>query len=196
MTPTARPWLVMIAGPSLSGTDGDPAKVAANRARLEAMALPIYERGHLPLIGEWLALPIIHAAGGREPGDGVFDAYQYPVAHRLLERCDALLRLPGVLSRKCMALRRAATGQPARRGVGSMPGGIAPTSQRRRGPVSARPEGVRPDRALARRHGRVFPGQDASAPRGADLDVERARALGLPVCTSIDELPRRTAPAA
>ena len=51
-----RPLLVLIAGPYLSGTDGDPTKIAANRARLEAAALPIYERGHLPLLGEWLAL--------------------------------------------------------------------------------------------------------------------------------------------
>jgi hypothetical protein len=94
MTPTP-PMLILIAGPYLSGTDGDPEKIAANRARLEAQALPIYERGHLPMVGEWLALPIIHAAGGREPGDAVFQAYQYPVAHRLIERCDAVLRLPG-----------------------------------------------------------------------------------------------------
>jgi len=92
---TDLPLLVLIAGPYLSGTDGDPARIAANRARLEAAALPIYERGHLPLLGEWLALPIIHAAGGREPGDAVFHAYQYPVAERLLARCDAVLRLPG-----------------------------------------------------------------------------------------------------
>ena len=55
MTSTDRPWLVMSAGPYMSGTGGDPAKIAANRARLEAMALPIYERGHLPLIGVFYA---------------------------------------------------------------------------------------------------------------------------------------------
>ena len=127
MTPSTDPnppLLVLIAGPYLSGTDGDPAKIAANRARLEAAALPIYERGHLPLLGEWLALPIIHAAGGREPGDAVFHAYQYPVAERLLARCDAVLRLPG-------------------------------------------------------------------ASRGADMDVERARARGLPVVYDVNELPLR-----
>jgi hypothetical protein len=87
--------LVLIAGPYLSGTNGDPQKIAHNRQRLESFALPIYERGHLPIVGEWMALPIIHAAGGRSTDDAVFRAYQYPVAHRLLECCDAVLRIPG-----------------------------------------------------------------------------------------------------
>jgi hypothetical protein len=89
------PLLVLIAGPYLSGTNGDPRKIARNREQLESYALPIYERGHLPMVGEWLALPIIHAAGGRNSDDEVFRAYQYPVAQRLLERCDAVLRIPG-----------------------------------------------------------------------------------------------------
>jgi hypothetical protein len=91
----AKPLLVLISGPYSSGTGGDPAKIAANRARLEEFALPIYERGHLPIIAEWLALPIIRAAGGHLPGNVIFDAYQYPVAHRLIELCDAVLRIPG-----------------------------------------------------------------------------------------------------
>jgi hypothetical protein len=91
----AKPLLVLIAGPYLSGTHGDPQKIALNRERLESYALPIYRRGHVPMIGEWIALPIIHAAGGCHAGDGVFEAYQYPVAHRLLECCDAVLRIPG-----------------------------------------------------------------------------------------------------
>ena len=91
----SRPLLVLIAGPYLSGTDGDPQKIARNRERLESFALPIYERGHVPMVAEWVALPIIHAAGGRSTGDAVFQTYQYPVAHRLLERCDAVLRISG-----------------------------------------------------------------------------------------------------
>ncbi len=58
-----KPMLVLIAGPYLSGTGGNPEKIARNRERLESFALPIYERGHLPMVGEWMALPIIHAAG-------------------------------------------------------------------------------------------------------------------------------------
>lgn len=119
---TKPPLLVLIAGPYLSGTDGDPAKIAANRQRLEAFAWPIYQRGHLPMVGEWMALPIIHAAGGQAPGDEVFQKFQYPVAHRLIERCDAVLRIPG-------------------------------------------------------------------ESRGADMDVARARALGLLVCFDVSDLP-------
>lgn len=94
-SPETRPWLVLIAGPYRSGTDGDPDKVAANLQHLESFALPIYQRGHLPMIGEWLALPLIRGAGGRAHGDAVFEQYQYPVAERLLRRCDAVLRIPG-----------------------------------------------------------------------------------------------------
>jgi hypothetical protein len=86
---------IMIAGPYMSGTDGDPAKIAANRARLESFCLPIYQRGHLPLVGEWLVHPIAHAAGSRKDGDAAFNTYQYPVAQRLLSRCDAVLRIEG-----------------------------------------------------------------------------------------------------
>ena len=87
--------LILISGPYLSGTDGDPEKIAQNLAAMEQMALPIFERGHLALVGEWLAWPVIRAAGGENHSDAVFKQYQYPVAHRLLSRCDAVFRIPG-----------------------------------------------------------------------------------------------------
>lgn len=105
--PETSPLLIMICGPYTSGTGGDPQRIAVNRERLESFALPIYEKGHLPLIGEWLALPIIRSAGGRDPGDEVFRRYQYPVAHRLLERCDAVLRIPGESKGADLDVRRA-----------------------------------------------------------------------------------------
>jgi hypothetical protein len=91
-----KPLLILIAGPYMSGTGGDATKIASNRARLESYALPIYERGHLAWVSEWLTLPIVHAAGGKVHGDAVFNAYQYPVAQRMLSRCDAVLRIPGM----------------------------------------------------------------------------------------------------
>jgi len=47
------------------------------------------------MIGEWLALPIMQAAGSKAVGDAVYEEFLYPVASRLLERCDAALRIPG-----------------------------------------------------------------------------------------------------
>ena len=90
-----RPLMVLIAGPYRSGTNDSPERIAENLRKLEQYALPLYEAGHLPVIGEWVALPIIRNAGSVCIGDPVYQAYLYPVANRLLERCDAVLRVPG-----------------------------------------------------------------------------------------------------
>ena len=90
-----KPLIVLIAGPYRSGTNDDPARIAENLQTLESYALPLYGAGHIPLIGEWVALPIIREAGGRHIGDTVHQQFLYPVASRLIERCDAVLRVPG-----------------------------------------------------------------------------------------------------
>jgi len=87
--------LILIAGPYRSGTNDDPMRIQENMEKLEAMALPIFRKGHVPMIGEWVALPLLHLAGSQKPGDEIWDEIQYPVAHRLLEKCDAVLRLSG-----------------------------------------------------------------------------------------------------
>ncbi|MFE7296357.1 DUF4406 domain-containing protein [Streptomyces sp. NPDC057579] len=89
-----KPMLILIAGPYRSGTNGDPDAMAANLARLEAAAWPVFAAGHLPVIGEWIALPVLRSAGAG-PTDPLADQVLYPVADRLLARCDAVLRLPG-----------------------------------------------------------------------------------------------------
>lgn len=86
---------ILIAGPYRSGTDDDPARMAANLRQLEAAALPLFRAGHLPLIGEWVALPLLAQAGSTRPGDAPYEEILYPVAHRLLAKCDAVLRLAG-----------------------------------------------------------------------------------------------------
>ncbi|MBZ9934736.1 DUF4406 domain-containing protein [Mesorhizobium sp. BR1-1-16] len=87
--------IILVAGPYRSGTGDDPARMAANLRTLEAAALPLFRAGHIPLIGEWLALPLMAVAGSTAIGDAVYEEIAYPVAHRLLPRCDAVLRLPG-----------------------------------------------------------------------------------------------------
>ncbi len=87
--------LIMIAGPYRSGTGNDPDLIKRNMERLEAMALPIFRKGHIPMIGEWVANPLIKSAGSKEVGDTIFNELQYPTAHRLLAKCDAILRIEG-----------------------------------------------------------------------------------------------------
>jgi hypothetical protein len=88
--------VILIAGPYRSGTNDDPELMQHNLAYLESAALPLFRKGHLPLIGEWVALPLIHLAGSTQTGDSAWNEIQYPVAHKLLEKCDAILRLEGV----------------------------------------------------------------------------------------------------
>ncbi|WP_256977531.1 DUF4406 domain-containing protein [Microbacterium sp. Yaish 1] len=87
--------MILIAGPYASGTGGDPALMRRNLARLEEAAWPLFEAGHIPMIGEWVALPVLASAGASGPTDPLAEKVMYPVAHRLLQRCDAVLRLPG-----------------------------------------------------------------------------------------------------
>jgi hypothetical protein len=87
--------LILISGPYMSGTNGDESAIAKNLKAMEDYALPIFSKGHLAVVGEWLAWPVIRQAGGDSHSSEQFTEYQYPVAHRLLEKCDAILRIPG-----------------------------------------------------------------------------------------------------
>ena len=87
--------LILIAGPYRSGTNDDPALMQENLGNLESVALPLFRKGHIPMIGEWVALPLIQLAGSTKPGDAAWEEVQYPVAHRLLEKCDAVFRIAG-----------------------------------------------------------------------------------------------------
>ncbi|PRZ04462.1 hypothetical protein BCE75_11057 [Isoptericola sp. CG 20/1183] len=89
-----RPLLILIAGPYRSGTAGDPVAMEANLRRLEEAAWPLFEAGHVPMIGEWVALPVLHSAGATVHDDLAAEVL-YPTAQRLLQHCDAVLRLPG-----------------------------------------------------------------------------------------------------
>ncbi len=87
--------MILIAGPYASGTNGDADLMAANLRRLETAAWPIFLAGHIPMIGEWVALPVLASAGADGPTDPLASQVMYPTAERLLQHCDAVLRLPG-----------------------------------------------------------------------------------------------------
>jgi len=87
--------MILVAGPYRSGTGDDPEKMAANVRAMEAYALPLFRAGHVPVIGEWFALPLVALAGSKQIGDEAFNEVFHPIAERLLEHCDAVLRVGG-----------------------------------------------------------------------------------------------------
>ena len=91
----SKPLIILIAGPYRSGTNDDPTLIAKNLDKLESFALPIYQAGHIPMIGEWVALPIMKQAGSTSLADSIAQQYLYPVASRLIDRCDAVFRIEG-----------------------------------------------------------------------------------------------------
>jgi len=87
--------MVLVAGPYRSGTHDDPTLIAKNVAAMTEAALQLFRAGHLPVLGEWFALPLIEQAGSQRIGDAVFDEIFHPVARRLVAKCDACLRIGG-----------------------------------------------------------------------------------------------------
>jgi hypothetical protein len=87
--------MILIAGPYRSGTNDDLALIEKNAHAMESYALPIFRAGHIPILGEWLALPLVSLAGSKKIGDEAFNDIFHPIAVRLLEKCDAVLRVGG-----------------------------------------------------------------------------------------------------
>ena len=87
--------MILVAGPYRSGTNDDPALIAANVKAMTDTALELYRMGHMPVLGEWFALPLIEAAGSKQVGDEIFNEIFHPVAVQLIDHCDAVLRIGG-----------------------------------------------------------------------------------------------------
>lgn len=87
--------MILVAGPYRSGTNDDPTLIQKNVDAMNETALQLYRMGHLPVLGEWFALPLIEVAGSRGIGDAIFNEIFHPSAIRLISFCDAVLRIGG-----------------------------------------------------------------------------------------------------
>jgi len=87
--------MILVAGPYRSGTNDDPALITANVRAMTETALRLFRAGHLPVLGEWFALPLIELAGSKAVGDAVFDEIFHPISRTLMAKCDACLRIGG-----------------------------------------------------------------------------------------------------
>lgn len=91
----SKPLMILVAGPYRSGTNDDAALIHANVAAMTDVALRLFRMGHLPVLGEWFALPLIERAGSKKIGDAIFDEIFHPISRDLVVRCDACLRIGG-----------------------------------------------------------------------------------------------------
>jgi hypothetical protein len=96
---TSKPLMILVAGPYRSGTNDNPKLIKANVDHMQAVALQLYRRGHLPVLGEWFALPLIEIAGSKRIGDDIFNEIFHPISIQLINKCDAVLRIGGPVLR-------------------------------------------------------------------------------------------------
>lgn len=80
---------IMIAGPYGTGAKTQ-ADREANLLALNRAAYEVFRKGHVPIIGVNLALPVIQAAGPQ-----MYEAIMMPLSLALADRCDAVLRIGG-----------------------------------------------------------------------------------------------------
>jgi hypothetical protein len=80
---------IMIAGPYSTGAKTQ-ADREANLLALNRTAYQVFRKGHVPIVGVNLALPMIQVAGPQ-----VYDSVMMPLSLALADRCDAILRIEG-----------------------------------------------------------------------------------------------------
>lgn len=106
----------MVSGPYTAG-GADAARRAENLAAMNRAAVALFERGHLPVIGVNMALPMIEAAGASR-----FDEIMMPLSLALAERCDGCLRIGGPSRGADDEVERfARAGKPVYRSIDEIP---------------------------------------------------------------------------
>lgn len=109
---------IMIGGPYGTGAR-HAADRAANLSRMNDAALAVFRKGHVPIIGVNLALPVIAAAGDASDAE---TEIMMPLSLALAERCDAFLRIGGASIGADQEMARfIAAGKPVFRTIEEVP---------------------------------------------------------------------------
>ena len=122
--PPSAQLMILVAGPVRGGTGDDPELIQRNIDEMTRIALDLYRRGHLPIVGEWLSLPLISAAGSQRVGDEIYDLIQHPLAEQILRKCDGCVRVGGASAGADQMVASArALGKPVWLSVDDIPSG-------------------------------------------------------------------------
>jgi hypothetical protein len=100
MTPIAQVQVQTRNKPALQPSEITMLLIAGGDVRAaESAALSLFGAGHIPVMAEWFAFPLIDLAFTKNAGAvGINDIVQ-PISDRLLARCDAVVRIPGPSTR-------------------------------------------------------------------------------------------------
>jgi hypothetical protein len=63
---------------------------------MEETAVEVYRAGHIPILCEWFASPLVSIGGPPNEIEPEFTELVHPIAERLLARCDSVLRVDGL----------------------------------------------------------------------------------------------------
>ncbi|MCB9073202.1 MAG: DUF4406 domain-containing protein [Bdellovibrionaceae bacterium] len=80
---------IMVAGPFGHGTKSEEEK-RVNLQKLNQAAVDVFRKGHIPIIGVNMALPMIKVVGQES-----YSEIMMPLSLSLCDRCDAILRIEG-----------------------------------------------------------------------------------------------------
>ena len=107
---------ILIAGPYTAG-GADAELRAARLDDMNAAAVEVFRRGHVPIIGVNAALPMIDVAG-----QDSYDEIMMPLALQLADRCDAVLRIGEPSAGADEEMQRVADrGKPVYRSIADIP---------------------------------------------------------------------------
>jgi hypothetical protein len=84
---------IMVSGPYATGAPSN-ADRAENLRSLNTAALELFRRGHVPILGVNLALPMLWCVPSIE-AERAYETVMMPLSLALVDRCDACLRIGG-----------------------------------------------------------------------------------------------------
>lgn len=113
---------VLIANSFGAGAGDEPEAIVANMRRLEEKAGPLFRCGHVPLIVEWVAMPIWRMEGGRTLGDGRYEEIFEEARTQLVQACEAVLRVRVKDPTSAEADFGKQWGRPVYNSIGDVPG--------------------------------------------------------------------------
>ena len=67
----------------------------ADAMAMRTASAELFRAGHIPVMVEWLAAPLLALSGLDRADDQTSNEILHPLSERLLARCDAVLRVEG-----------------------------------------------------------------------------------------------------